>query len=225
MECTLTPVLKSFSRKRDYYVSPGERARRDKANMERANKRRRRRIGQAVRGRGLNKMWTLTMDPKRQEKDVQQAVSGEISGAWSRWDRCRRRLKESLGKRLTFVVVPELHKSGAIHFHMATDQYVTHAEMERCWGVGFVWVTKLSGRKLTNYLAKYLTKALEELPWEPGQRAYAVSQGIYTVIVEWQQGFETKEEAISLLFALVGAEGYWWQADDAERWYVNNFND
>jgi hypothetical protein len=71
----------------------------------------------------------------------------------------------------------ELHQSGMPHFHLilfppaeVRVPFIPHSELEKRWGLGFVWVERVWQRHVAAYLAKYVYKSG---PWpsaRPGGR-------------------------------------------------------
>ncbi len=59
-----------------------------------------------------------------------------------------------------YVAIREFQDRGAVHYHMAINRFIEHAELAKIWGHGFVWIEKKQGdsRKMANYISKYLTK-------------------------------------------------------------------
>lgn len=110
--------------------------------------------------------------------------------------RCRRILTDWLhnskkrhSPELEYLVIPELHKSGAIHFHALFKNY--RGDMiDSChitknhniiynlknWRFGFSTACKIDNiEAVSNYVAKYITKDMVLLP---GKKRYFCSQGL-----------------------------------------------
>ncbi|MFC5528125.1 rolling circle replication-associated protein [Cohnella yongneupensis] len=45
-----------------------------------------------------------------------------------------------------YVGVREFQQRGAIHYHLAVNTFIPHAEISEIWGKGFVWVERKTGR-------------------------------------------------------------------------------
>jgi len=89
--------------------------------------------------------------------------------------------------RLSYIVVPEWQKRGALHFHCLTwgtsgkDHETEHQTRnhQRLWARGYVDVraAKNNNLAIAGYMAKYLVKALEDTRLS-NQRAYSTSRNI-----------------------------------------------
>lgn len=60
------------------------------------------------------------------------------------------------------IYVKEFQKRGVVHVHLVTDIRLDHSDVEKCWGLGFVWVREIVNEKQLAYLTKYLTKSFHE---------------------------------------------------------------
>lgn len=93
-----------------------------------------------------------------------------------------RRMKEYLGYKVKYLLVPELHKSGAIHYHgiFFNIPFIPVQDFRfRIWKYGYVDL-KVSTRirDTAAYLAKYLTKSYKEnIPLN--QKTYFTSRGLF----------------------------------------------
>ena len=215
VEATLSPKMKNppgTARRLD--LSAEERAWRDEKNAERRLRRARRRMREKVRARELTRMGTLTYAENVQCREQVKADFERFARLMRRW----------LGqKQFRYVAVTERQKRGAWHIHFLTDRYLPQNTVARLWGHGWVSMNKVPHvNAACNYLVKYLAKGAADL--SPHENLYWCSNGLLDVLVEWCQEFEHYEDAVSLLFALVGAEGYYWQAEEEPYWYVNNFS-
>lgn len=135
--------------------------------------------------------FTLTFDDSKvNAKDYQYARKQLTS--WLKYQR------EKYG-RFGYIFVPELHPtSGRIHFHGVTTGFsppLVKARSKKTnrlikkkglqiynaenWKKGFSTVSKIQdSAKAGNYLTKYLTKELMEIPTAYNQAKYFVSQGL-----------------------------------------------
>lgn len=80
--------------------------------------------------------------------------------------RFRKHLSRNGEPALKFICVWERQKRGAIHFHALFNCRIEHKTLERLWGHGFVFVSRISSSegKLSaiKYIVKYMTKSVEE---------------------------------------------------------------
>ena len=80
--------------------------------------------------------------------------------------RFRKYLKRNGEPALKFICVWERQKRGAVHFHALFNVEIDHKTLERLWGHGFVFVSRISSSqgKLSaiRYIVKYMTKSVEE---------------------------------------------------------------
>lgn len=124
--------------------------------------------------------WTLTFDSDR----YNYAVAFEKMGKWLE------RMRKKYGK-FDYIMIPELHKDGAIHFHGVTgglnavirDSGVKHkgVKVYNCtdWEHGFTTLTKIRSREKTaSYVTKYVTKEMQNSIVEKGKKKYWCSRGL-----------------------------------------------
>lgn len=134
--------------------------------------------------------WTLTLnDNKVNAKNY--VYSRRRLQAWLKYQR------EKYGK-FDYLFIPELHKSGRIHFHGVTGRLTPplveahYPKSKRLikkkgiqiynaenWQNGFNTVSKIQNKeKSANYITKYITKELIEMPSAFNQARYFVSRGL-----------------------------------------------
>jgi len=110
-----------------------------------------------------------------------------IGDAWkcftaffARWNRKRK------AERLRFIAVSEFQKRGAVHFHVLvwglTDEEISSERDTRAiqaiWTYGFIDCIKTDGNpKLAGYLAKYMSKAMQDQRLF-GRKAFSASRGL-----------------------------------------------
>lgn len=97
-----------------------------------------------------------------------------------------KRLRRAFGNDISWISVPEFQKRGAVHYHMllfgVSFDYVKQERSTRyiasLWGKGFVDVISTDGSpKLATYLAKYMSKALQDIRLI-GKRGYSASHNV-----------------------------------------------
>jgi len=111
--------------------------------------------------------------------------------------------------RLSYVAVPERHKSGGLHLHLAVAGYLPVVTVRRLWrsaiaAQGFTGNVDISynrglqgagvTERLSGYISKYVSKALEE-ERPKGSRSYWSSMGIEIpeAVVTW---LDTRDWAV-----------------------------
>ena len=124
--------------------------------------------------------WTLTFDSDR----YNYAVAFEKMGKWLE------KMRKKYGK-FNYIMIPELHKDGAIHFHGVTgglnavvrDSGVKHkgVKVYNCtdWQHGFTTLTRVrSKEKTATYVTKYVTKEMQNSIVGKGKKKYWCSRGL-----------------------------------------------
>lgn len=155
----------------------------------------------------FNLFFTLTFDDSKVAATNYQEGRKAVV-AWLKYQR------ERYG-RFGYIFVPELHKSGRIHFHGVTQGYeptlseARHPKSKRLikkngkqiyntdnWQKGFSTVSKISDEsKTASYITKYLTKELiQRAPHEP---AYLVSKGLNKPEIEYRVMEDSELESFS----------------------------
>jgi hypothetical protein len=197
-------------------------AERDVANIRRAKRTVRERIWM-LRG---DRMLTLTRRGKFETVD----------DAWAAWKKFCNLARKLWGERWQFVVVPEAHKEGGFHLHVALKGYFDAGMARRMWyralgGTGRESGSETPGNidftqartgarsrtRIANYLAKYLGKELGAV--FRGRRAFATSRGIPSPrVVRWSQAVHIGASAIGIAMRRVRGvvperlEGLgWWE--------------
>jgi hypothetical protein len=208
-----------------------EEAERKRANAARALRRAKGRVRRYVVANGLTRMLTLTYRPTPVGAPsagvgvFQDATLMHRSGGDGRCVVCgrpfgpegmraamvdaaafARRLRRFLGvASVPYVVVPEEHKDGHVHLHVAVKVAIEQEDLEALWGHGFVQAgrkvraaggARAAARKAGWYLVKYLLKAFQE--GAPERHRYEVGQGWQPAVVK-RSGFRTPEEALTFV--------------------------
>lgn len=134
--------------------------------------------------------WTLTFNDN-EVNAFDYIVARKTLQSWLKYQR------EKYGK-FDYIFVPELHKSGRIHFHGLTKNIspplieATNPKTEQKikkngkqiynaenWKKGFSTVSKIDNNaKTASYITKYITKELLEMPTGYYQPHYFVSRGL-----------------------------------------------
>ena len=128
----------------------------------------------------FNYFWTLTFKDDRYDYDL----------AFQKMGKWLRKMRDKYGK-FDYIMIPELHKDGAIHFHGVTgglnavirDSGVKHkgVKVYNCtdWEHGFTTLTKIRSREKTaSYVTKYVTKEMQNSIVEKGKKKYWLSRGL-----------------------------------------------
>jgi hypothetical protein len=118
-------------------------------------KRVRARIGEIATEHKLQRMATLTLDPKRVPR-------GQRTDRYIRecWREMRVLLAREYGKSLSFVGVLEFHKNAAAHLHVLLGVYIPQAWLSRAWqsigGGRIVDIRYVDVHRVSAYLSVYL---------------------------------------------------------------------
>ncbi len=131
-------------------------------------KRVRARIGEIATKHKLQRMATLTLDPKRVPR-------GQRTDRYIRecWREMRNSLAREYGESLDFVGVLEFHKNKVAHLHVLVGRYIPQAWLSRAWesvgGGRVVDIRYVDVHRVSAYLAVYLAgekvmRTLELLP-------------------------------------------------------------
>jgi hypothetical protein len=126
------------------------------------------RIAQIATEYKLQRMATLTLDPKRIPK-------GKSTDRYLRecWRKMRVSLAREFGESIAFVGVLEFHKSGVAHLHLLIGQYIRQSWLSNAWasigGGRIVDIRYVDVHRVSAYLSVYLAgdkvaKTLELLP-------------------------------------------------------------
>jgi len=135
-----------------------------------------RNIASAALEHRLDRMLTLTLDPKRIK------TADPIGHIWKTWQKFRVYLQRKFKESISYVCVLELHKSGLPHLHILIDRFIPQTWISNRWerlgGGRVVDIRKL--KNLENaawYLSKYLSKdAMRRVP--KGKRRFSKSRNI-----------------------------------------------
>lgn len=205
-------------------LTPEQRA---QENRDRSLRRSRSRLRRMVVSNALTRLVTLTFAPGPVESDREAGGShasrsdgacmlcGRPFGeegyrlAMRRAARFIERLREALGgEDFAYALVPEPHKDGHLHIHLALGFAVERSLVASLWPFGFEHQDpddrkvrsadggRAAARKAAAYLCKYLSKSFEA--GAPGRHRYEVSQGFQPAVVK-RGGFATLEAAIDFV--------------------------
>lgn len=128
---------------------------------------------------------TFTFDPKKVNRYSLSACSLKMQGWLSR---VRHLQKDTDSPPFKYIVVPELHKDGAIHFHALFSGYPKKFKSTQIiqdnkrvynlpyWRFGFTNATKISDTQIAfAYLTKYITKEMVHIH---GKKRYWASKNL-----------------------------------------------
>jgi len=110
----------------------------------------------------------------------------EIPEASKCFTRFAQSLKKRFGSGIRYIAVPEFQKRGAVHYHMLVwgipEEVILHERntrhLQNLWGYGYVDCLPTDGSpKLSAYLAKYMSKAMQDVRLV-GKRAYNASSNV-----------------------------------------------
>lgn len=124
---------------------------------------------------------TFTFDPKRFD-------SKDFNKCYRYMNNWTRHARERHSKHLLYLIVPELHKSGAIHFHALIKNFEGQFKPSgvfqngrevyniKHWHFGFSTAVRIDNQEaVSRYVRKYITKDMVLLP---GRKRYFCSQGL-----------------------------------------------
>lgn len=171
--------------------------------------------------------WTLTFDSEKINSYDYLTVKKRIR-AWLKVQR------EKYGK-FSYLFIPELHKSGRLHFHGVTGGFkpiLTKAKNNRTgrwiqkngkqvfnadsYHLGFSTVTEIdSSEKVANYITKYITKELLAIPFGYKQPKYFSSRGLIKPIVSYEKLERNYFEGLIPSFSVGHLENLDYQEDMA----------
>lgn len=177
-------------------------AERDVANLRRS----RRNLRDRVWMLRADRMLTLTKRGKFSSTDE----------AWAAWKQFCRYARKLWGARWQFVVVPESHKTGGFHLHVALNGYFDVGMLRRIWYRALGGTGRESGSdtpgnidlsgavassrsrtRIANYLSKYLGKDIGAV--FRGRRSLASSRGIPAPrTLRWSQAVHSGSSAIGV---------------------------
>ena len=148
-------------------------------NCERCSKRLARklikRIGQWAEKKKLQRLMTLTLNPKRVRKENWYYYIMEI------WRKFRVYLSRKFGK-VSFIWVYELQKSGLPHLHILISKYIPQKWLSLVWnrlgGGKIVDIRWVDIHRVKSYIAKYFGKDLYNIIIPPRKRRYGSSRDI-----------------------------------------------
>lgn len=128
----------------------------------------------------FDSFWTLTFNSERYDYEI----------AFKKMSKWLEKMRKKYGK-FRYIVIPEIHKDGAIHFHgvfgglraVLSNSGIKHRNVPvyNCpeWKYGFTTITKMrSKEKCANYVTKYFTKQMQETIVKKGQKKYWCSKGL-----------------------------------------------
>ena len=133
--------------------------------------------------------WTITFEDNRYD----------YADAFDRMSRWLEKMRKKHGK-FDYIMIPETHKDGAIHFHGVTggfdgqivDSGVKHkgAKVFNCpeWEYGFTTLTAIRSRKkCASYITKYFTKEMQNTIVGKGKKKYWCSRGLRLPAISYSE--------------------------------------
>jgi hypothetical protein len=136
----------------------------------------RQRITQLAAEKGLRRMVTLTLDPKKLANPNES-----IPYIRDCWRKMRVYLKRRCKRSVAFISVLELQpNSGLAHLHVLVDAYIPKEFLSTAWaavGGGFTNIRAVDVHRISSYIAKYFTKpGVRDI--EDGIRRFTCSRGL-----------------------------------------------
>ena len=169
----------------------------------------RERISQIAAEHKLQRMVTLTLDPKKIPAEHRKTTDRYIRGLWRMM---RVLLSRDYGKNksLPFVGVLEFQKNGNAHLHVLIGQYIPQAWLSNAWqsigGGQFVDIRFVDVHRVAAYLSVYLTgdKVLHTLALLPKRaRIFTTSRSIVLWGKKKPSGWRLRRVDIGELFDAV----------------------
>jgi hypothetical protein len=115
-------------------------------------------IARIASERKLNKMATLTLDPKRLKKRDRARTDRYLRNCWRKM---RVSLGREFGKSLDYVGVLEFTEAGTAHLHLLVGQFIEQKWLSDAWyavgGGRIVDIRLVDVHRVTAYLSVYLT--------------------------------------------------------------------
>lgn len=157
----------------------------DLENKFRSIRRTKQTIKDYVLSNEFDMFWTLTYSTNR-ESDID---------CIKRMQNWLKRKREKYGK-FSYIIIPERHKNGCLHFHMLTKGYkgsiVDSGKKNKrgqtvynadSWSHGFSTVVKIKSdiediSKVASYVTKYITKQVDDVHFGKNARRYWSSKGL-----------------------------------------------
>lgn len=157
----------------------------DLENKFRSIRRTKQTIKDYVLSNEFDMFWTLTYSTNR-ESDID---------CIKRMQNWVKRKREKYGK-FSYIIIPERHKNGCLHFHMLTKGYkgsiVDSGKKNKrgqmvynadSWSHGFSTVVKIKNgiediSKVASYVTKYITKQIDDVHFGKNARRYWSSKGL-----------------------------------------------
>lgn len=149
-------------------MTPEQIAKLDEENLERSVRRSQKQLADIIECNDFDWFGTFTFDPKKIDRHDQNAVKA----AMTQWLNIQRRKSPDM----LYILVPERHKDGAIHFHALMGNYNGKmAQSGSKWQnqpiynvidykLGFTNFTKIRNKaKAANYCRKYITKDMAKI--------------------------------------------------------------
>jgi len=163
------------------------------------------RIAEIATQHKLQRMATLTLDPKRIPK-------GERTDRYLRecWRKMRVSLARKFGESVAFVGVLEFHKSGIAHLHLLVGRFISQAWLSDAWasigGGKIVDIRYVDVQRVSSYLSVYLagdkvSKTLELLPKRA--RIFTTARSIVLWGKRVKTGWRMVQSDVSALLEMV----------------------
>jgi hypothetical protein len=175
---------------------------------------------EAARRAQANRLATLTyagegcFDPLQLRGDVGEFFRGLRSGLG--------------GEPFAYAWASEWHPGGhGLHVHFAVGRYVRERLIREVWGRGITHIKRIQdlpvgsgaveeARRAAGYLAKYVSKSLDDDP-TPGLHRYEVAQGFQPRVVPFRG--ESEAAVIAAASAQMGGEpAQVWRSASVEGW-------
>lgn len=142
---------------------------------------------------------TLTIDPEKYDRKNLRAIYCDMSRMLAKLNQSVTGENWGRQRKIEYVIVPELHKDGCVHFHglmrgfhKSDLRYNEHNKLEwRHWrdNFGFMNMEPVRDRKkVASYVTKYITKDLKNAVTRSGDHVFYASHGLKKA-VELYRGY------------------------------------
>ena len=205
-------------------LNPEARATRDQANRERSMMRSRTLVIEYCLEHRLGYLWTLTYKGEGQHDWA--AMTADVRRFEERWQ------ADPVTAGVPYVLVPEWHPGGhGLHLHMGVGRFISWKVIRALWQdggrhplAGEIQTPRFAKGKVTpqtcaRYLAKYVTKTLNDAGGTAGKGAHRFYKphGMSITVRRWRFGSEL--EAYHHAIAFFGGElPHEWDSRYQEGW-------
>lgn len=135
----------------------------------------------------FDQFWTLTFNSDRYDYSI----------AFEKMSKWLRKMRDKYG-RFNYIVIPELHKDGAIHFHAVFGNFkgklINSGKKHKNvtvwnsadWEYGFTTITRMRNKeRCASYVTKYFTKDMQNSIVGKNKKKYWLSRDLKKPVVSY----------------------------------------